>query len=123
MLCKLCFFWLSHHFCCLRVCLILLYVLVGVHLLWREGCVGFWAHVPCLSSFLWTGCCLGKGLHLPVEPIFFFLVFMGLLAIDPAISLYRACYSFTSLFLFLATPWAYELMLLPCQPTSSSIFC
>ena len=66
-------FWLSHHFCCLCVCLILLYVLVGVHLLWREGCVGFWAHVPYLSSFLWTGCCLGKGLHLLVEPCFSFL--------------------------------------------------
>ena len=62
--------WPSHHFCCLRVCLILLYVLVGVYLLWREGCVGFWAHVPCISSLLWTGHCLGEGLHLPVEPMF-----------------------------------------------------
>ena len=88
----------SHHFCCLLVCLILLYVLVSVYLLWHKGSVGFWAHVTCPSSFLWIGHCLGKGLHLPVEPMFFFLVSMGLLTIDPAILLHHACYSFTLLF-------------------------
>ena len=41
------------------------------YLLWREGCVGFWAHVPCLSSFPWTGHCLGEGPHLLAEPMFF----------------------------------------------------
>ena len=66
--------------------------------------MGFWAHVPCRSSFLWTGCCLGKGLHLPVEPMFFFLVFVGLLTIDSAISLHRACYSFTSFFFISCYP-------------------
>ena len=115
-------FWLSHHFCCLRVCLILLYILVGVHLLWREGCVGFWAYVPYLSSFLWTGCCLGKGLHLPIEPCFSFLcswaswqLILPYHFIMPAITL--------PLLLFLITPWACGLMFLPWQPISSSIFC
>ena len=51
-------------FYCLHVCLILLYVLVGVYLLWHEGCVGFWAYVPCLLSLLWIGRYLGKGPHL-----------------------------------------------------------
>ena len=45
-------FWPSHPFYSLCVCLILLYVLVGVYLLWREGCVGFWAHVLCLLLLL-----------------------------------------------------------------------
>ena len=58
----------SHHFYCLRVCLILLYVLSDIYLLWHEGCVGFWTYVPCLLSFPWTGRCLGEG---PVEPMFF----------------------------------------------------
>ena len=88
-------FWPSHHFCFLHICLIMLYVLVGVYLLWCEGCVGFWAHVPCLSSLLWTGRCLGKGPYRLAEPMFFFLVFVDLLAIDPTISLHRACYGFT----------------------------
>lgn len=64
-------FWPSHHFCCLCVYLILMYVLVSVYLLWHEGCVGFWDHVPCLSSLSWTGHCLVEGPHLPAEPMFF----------------------------------------------------
>ena len=55
----------------------------------------FWAHVPCLSSLLWTGHCLGKGHHRFAKPMFFFLVFVDLLAIDLTISLLRACYCFT----------------------------
>ena len=43
--------------------------------------MGFWAHVHCLSSPLWTGHYLGRSHHLPSEPIFFFLAFVGLLAI------------------------------------------
>ena len=91
----ICFFLAFTPFLLPLFCLILLYVLVGVYLLWREGYVGFWAHVPCLLSFLWTGRCLGKGPHLPTEPMFFFFVFVGLLATDPAISLHRVCCSYT----------------------------
>ena len=64
-------FWPSHHFCCLCVCLILLYVLVGVYLLWHEGCVGFWAYVPYLSSLPWTRYCLGEGPYLFAKPMLF----------------------------------------------------
>ena len=96
---------------------ILLYVLVGVYLLWREGCVGFWTYVPCLSSLPQTGCCLDEGPHLPTEPIFFsflclwasLLWILPHLFIMPAIAL--------SLFFISCFPWAYRLMLLPCQPT------
>ena len=115
-------FWPSHHFCCLLVCLILLYILVCIYLLWREGCVGFWAYVPCLSSLLWTRHCMGKGSHFPAEPMFFFLVSVGLLAIYPATSLHCACYNFT-LPLLCVTPWTCGLTILSCQPTSVSIFC
>ena len=110
-------FWPLHHFYCLRVCLILLYVLVDVYLLWREGCVGFWTYVPCLSSLPQTGRCLDEGPHLPTEPIFFsflclwasLLWILPHLFIMPAIAL--------SLFFISCFPWAYRLMLLPCQPT------
>ena len=85
----------SFHFYCLCVCLILLYVLIEVYLLWHEWCVGFWALVPCLSSFLWTGRCLGEGPHLPDELMFFFFVFVGLLATNPVTSLHHVCCSYT----------------------------
>ena len=68
----------------------------------------------------WTRRCLGKGLHLSVEPMFSSLVSIGLLVIDPAISLCRAYYSFTFLH---TTLWTCGLIFLLCQPTSSSIFC
>ena len=56
--------------------------------------MGFWAHVPYLLSFLGLSI-MGKGPHLFAEPMFSSLASMGLLAIDPTISLYRTCYSFT----------------------------
>ena len=68
----------------------------------------------------WTRCCLGKGLHLSVKPMFSSLVSIGLLVIDPAISLCHAYYSFTFLHI---TLWTCGLIFLLCQPTSSSIFC
>ena len=113
-------FWPSHHFRYLRVCLILLHALVGVYLLWREGCVGFWAHILNLSPLLGLGIAWAESPHLPVEPMFSFSMFVSLLAIDPAILLHRAYYNFTSS--FLVPSWAYELLLLLCQLTSSSIF-
>ena len=70
----------------------------------------------------WTGCCLGKGPYLPAEPMFSFLAFVGLSAVDPTISLHRACYSFTFP-LLCVTLWTCGLMFLPCQSTSWSIFC
>ena len=48
------------------------------------------------------------------------LVSIGLLVIDPTISLCRAYYSFTFLH---TTLWTCGLIFLLCQPTSSSIFC
>ena len=47
----------------------------------------------------WTGCCLDKSLHLPIESILSFSMTVGLLATDPAISLHRVCYNFTSFFI------------------------
>ena len=47
----------------------------------------------------WTGCCLDKSLHLPVEPMLSFPMTMGLLTTDPTVSLHHACYSFTTLFI------------------------
>ena len=43
----------------------------------------------------WTGRSLDKGPYLPIEPMFSFLVSVGLSAINSTISLHRACYSFT----------------------------
>ena len=92
-------FWPLHHFYCLRVCLILLHVLVGVYLLWCEGCVGFRAHALCLSPLLRLGVAWAKSPRLLAEPMFSFSMFMGLLAIKPAISLHHVCHSFTSPFI------------------------
>ena len=61
--------------------------------------MGFWANVLCLSSLLWTGHCLGKSHHLLAEPIFSFLVSVGLLAIALAMSFHHACYGFVLLLL------------------------
>ena len=76
-------------------------MLVGVYLLWHEEYVGFWAYILYLSPLLGLGVTWAKSPHFPVEPVFSFFVFMTLLAIDPAISLHHACYSFTSFFHFL----------------------
>ena len=91
-------FWPSRHFYCRRICLILLYMLVGVYLLWHERCVSFLG--SCSLPFTpWTRCCLDKNLHLSTKPMLSFSMTMGLLATDLAISFYRAYYSFTSLFI------------------------
>ena len=116
-------FWPSHHFCCLCVCLILLYVLADVYLLWHEGCVEFWAHIFCFLPLLGLGIAWVKAFISLPSPCFSFSMTMGLLATDPTMSLHRAYYNFTSLFIFLVTPWVCGLMLLSCQSTSSSIFC
>ena len=115
-------FWSSHHFCCIRVCLILLYVLVGFYPLWREGCVGFWAYIPCLLPLLRLGIPWAESLiFLPSSCLPFLCLWAFLLLIlpyhfaVPAIAL--------PLLLLLVTLWACGRMLLPCQPTSSSIFC
>ena len=70
----------------------------------------------------WTRYRLGKSLHLPAKPILPSLWPWTFLATNPTISL---VVSVTALpfFLFLIILWAYELMFLPCQPTSSSILC
>ena len=115
-------FWPSHHFCSLRVCLILLYVLVGVYLLWRERFVGFWAHVLCLLSLLGLGVAWAKALIFLLRKCFPFLrswasrlLILPYHFIVPVITLH---------FLLLRnTLWTCGLMFLSCQPTSSSIFC
>ena len=64
---------------------------------WRMcGLLGLYS-LPFTPS--WTGCCLDKSLHLPAEPMLSFPMTMGLLTVDPAISLHHACYSFTTLFI------------------------
>ena len=52
--------------------------------------------IPTFHPFLGLSVAWAKALS---SPCFFFLVSVGLLAIDPAISLHRTCYSFTSLFI------------------------
>ena len=74
-------------------------MLVGVYLLWCEGCVGFWAHIFLPFTLSYTGRCLGESPHLPTEPMFSFSMTMDLLVTDPVISLHRACCNFTSLFI------------------------
>ena len=76
-------------------------VLVGVYLLWHEGCVGFWAHILNFSPLLGLGVAWAKSPHLPAEPMFSFSMFVSLLAINPTIWFHCACYNFTSLFHFL----------------------
>ena len=67
--------------------------------MWREGHMGFWAHILYLSSLLRTRHYLGKSYHLLVEPIFSFLASVAFLAIAPAMSFHRAWYSFVLLLL------------------------
>ena len=111
---ELCFFfWLSHHFCYLHVYLILLYMLVGVYLLWCEGCVGFWAYIPCLLPLLGLSVAWAKALIFQLSPCFPFLCLW-------AFWLLILSYHFVVLaialpfLLLLVTPWACELMLLSC---------
>ena len=96
-------------------------MLVGVYLLWSEGCAGFWAHILCLLPLLRLGITWAKplislsSLCFPfLWPWAFWLLILQYHFIVPAIVL--------SLLSFLVTPWACKLMFLPCQRTSSSIF-
>ena len=112
----------SHHFYCHRVCLILLYVPVGVYLLWREGCAGFQAHIPYYLPLLRLGVAWAKALIFLPSPCFPFLCLQTFwLLVLP----YHFVVLVVALPLLLlpVTPWACGQMLLPCQPTSSSIFC
>ena len=106
-----------------RVCLILLFVLVGVLSLvvWRMyGLLGS-CPLPFILSLDWALLWVKALIFLP-SLCSFFPVSMGLLPVDPAISLHHAYYNFSFLFIscYLVGLW---LMLLPCQPTSLSIFC
>ena len=92
-------FWPSHHFYYLRVCLILLYVLIDVYLLWHEGCVSSRAHTFCLLPLLGLGIAWAKAFIFPPSPCFSFSTTVGLLATNFAISLHHECYNFTSLFI------------------------
>ena len=72
----------------------------------------------------WTRRCFGKSPHLPTKPmLLFFLLSVGLLAIDPVVSLNRVCYNFTFLFTlcYLVRLWAD----VPAVPTHSfvNLFC
>ena len=91
-------FWPSHHFCCLCIGLILLYVLVDVYLLWRKGCMGFWAHIFFLYPFL-DLVLLWQKPSSSCWALLFFSMTLSLLATDLAISLHCVCYNFTSLFI------------------------
>ena len=115
-------FWPSHHFCCFNVCLILLYMLVDVYLLWHEGCVEFWAYIFCLLPFFGLVITWAKAFISLLSLCFSFSMTMSLLAIDPAMSLHRACYSFTSLFIS-CYPMGLCTDASSCQSTSSSVFC
>ena len=103
-------------------CLILLYVLVDVYLLWCEGCVDFWAHIFFLSSLLGLGITRAKAFIFLLSPCFL-LYGCGLLW--PLILPYHFIVSATALsfFLLLITPWACGLTFLLYQPISLSILC
>ena len=115
-------FWPSHHFYYLCIWLILLYVLVDIYLLWREGCVGFWAHIFFLSSLLGLGIAWAKAFIFLLSPCF---SSPEPWAFWPLILLYHFIVSAITLplSLFLITRWTCKLMFLPCQLISSSIFC
>ena len=103
-------------------CLILLYILVDVYLLWREGCVDFWAHIFFLSSLPRLGIAWAKAFIFLLSPCF---LLYGRRPFWPLILPYHLVVSATALpfFLYLIIPWACGLMFLSCQPTSSSILC
>ena len=71
-------------------------------------CLSFvvWRVYGFLSSYFlpfipsWTGYHLGKSLHLPTEPVLFFSMTMGLLAIEPTMSRHCVCHNYTSPFYF-----------------------
>jgi len=78
-------------------------MLVGVYLLWREGCVGFWAHILCLLPLLGLGVTWAKALIFLSSPCFpflclwaFWLLIMPYHFVMPAVAL--------PLFLLLVTP-------------------
>ena len=96
-------------------------MLVNVYLLWRERCMGFWAHILYLSPFLRLGVAWTKALIFLSSSCFpfwclwaFWLLILPYHFIVPTMTL--------PLLSFLVIPWACKLILLPCQPTSSSIF-
>ena len=115
-------FWPLDHFCCLRVCLVLLYVLVGVYLLWREGCMGFWTYVPCLLSLFGLGVASAKALiFLPSLCCFFFFYLWASWLLILSYHLIVFAITLPS-FLLYVTLCISGLMFLPCQPTPLSIF-
>ena len=66
----ICFFLAFTLFLLPLRCLILLYVLVDVYLIWREGWVGFWAHIFFLSSFPGLGVAWAKVFIFLLSPCF-----------------------------------------------------
>ena len=104
-------------------CLVLLYILVDVYHLWREGCVGFWAHIFFLSSLSGLGIALTKAfIFIACWAHDFFFMVVELLAINPTILLHCAT-KILSYFLLLTTLWACGLIFLPYQHISSLIPC
>ena len=93
------------------------FISCGVKDVWAFGLMS-----PTFHPFLGLGIAWVKALIFLPSLCSFFPVSMGLLPVDPAISLHHAYYNFSFLFIscYLVGLW---LMLLPCQPTSLSIFC
>ena len=118
----ICFFLAFTLFLLPLRCLILLYILVDVYLLWREGCVDFWAHILFLSSLPRLGITWAKAFIFLLSPCF---LLYGRRPFWPLILPYHLVVSATALpfFLYLIILWACGLMFLSCQPTSSSILC
>ena len=100
----ICLFLAFTLFLLLLRCLILLYVLVDVYLKWREGCVGFWAHIFFLSSFLGLGVAWAK-VFICLLSLCFLLYGCG--PFWPLILPYYFILSAIALplFLFLIIPW------------------
>ena len=83
-----------------RVCLVLLYILVSVQLLWHERHMGLWAFILCIPSSLWTGHCWVWALSLlpGLCPLLFYVRGLaGTLAMPLHCSCYNTTYHFTSL--------------------------
>ena len=115
-------FWPSHHFCFLHVCLIMLYVLVGVYLLWHEGCVGFELMFPAFHPFFGLGIPWAKAIIVSPSPCFSFLCSWTSWLLILPYHFFVPAIALLSLLLYV-TPWTCRLTFLPCQLTSLSIFC
>ena len=63
-------FWPSHYFYCPCVVWFFYTVLVDVYLIWREGWVGFWAHIFFISSFPRLGIAWAKVFIFLLSPCF-----------------------------------------------------